>query len=82
MGVIPCTDGITIEFGCQFRVELRDSSLETILKAFCKLLPEMFVAYSVSGKACIMEGRGQAQGERMAAGDVGAYGGLCDTAIG
>ncbi len=41
MGATPCTNGITIEFGCQFRVELTDSSLEGILKAFCKLLPEL-----------------------------------------
>ena len=41
MGVTPGTNGITIEFGCQFRIELTDSSLESILKAFCKLLPEI-----------------------------------------
>ena len=41
MGVTPGTNGITIEFGCQFRIELTDSSLEAILKAFCKLLPEL-----------------------------------------
>ena len=41
MGATPCTNSIIIEFGCQFRVELTDSSLEAILKAFCKLLPEI-----------------------------------------
>ena len=41
MGVTPGTNGITIEFSCQFRIELTDSSLEAILKAFCKLLPEL-----------------------------------------
>lgn len=41
MGATPCTNNITIEFGCQFLVELKDSSLESILKAFCKLLPEI-----------------------------------------
>lgn len=41
MGATPCTDGITIEFGCQIRVELKDGSLESILKAFCKILPEI-----------------------------------------
>ncbi|MDN3515179.1 MAG: hypothetical protein NG747_12370 [Candidatus Brocadia sp.] len=41
MGATPCTNSITMEFGCQFRVELTDSSLGTILKAFCKLLPEI-----------------------------------------
>ena len=41
MGVTPGTNGITIEFGCQFWIELTDSSLEAILKAFCKFLPEL-----------------------------------------
>ena len=41
MGATLCTDGITIEFGCQIRVELKDGSLESILKAFCKILPEI-----------------------------------------
>ena len=43
MGATPRTDSITIEFGCQFRVELADSSLGSILKAFCKLLPEILM---------------------------------------
>ncbi len=33
-------------------------------------------------KGMYMAGRGQAQGERMAAGDVGDSGDMCDTAIG
>jgi len=41
MGATPCTNSITIEFNCQFRVELTQSSLDAILKAFCKLLPEI-----------------------------------------
>lgn len=41
MSVIVCNDGITIEFNCQFRVELKESSLGAILKAFCELLPEI-----------------------------------------
>ena len=41
MGVTRHTNSITIEVGCQFRVELTDSSLGAILKAFCKLLPEI-----------------------------------------
>ncbi|HEY4481232.1 MAG TPA: hypothetical protein VI489_00095 [Candidatus Brocadiaceae bacterium] len=41
MGATPCTNSITIEFNCQFRVELTESSLDAILKAFCKLLPEI-----------------------------------------
>ncbi|KKO17877.1 MAG: hypothetical protein L3J18_15420 [Candidatus Brocadia sp.] len=30
-----------LEFGCQFHVEFRDGSLAVILKAFCKVLPEL-----------------------------------------
>jgi hypothetical protein len=41
MGATPCTESITVEFGCQIRVELKDGSLESILKAFCKILPEI-----------------------------------------
>ncbi|MBI3753748.1 MAG: hypothetical protein HY266_06880 [Deltaproteobacteria bacterium] len=41
MGVSPCTTNITIDFDCQFRVEIKDGSLTTILSAFCKLLPQM-----------------------------------------
>jgi len=38
---ISSTDSITIEFNCQFRVEITDSRLGTILMAFSKLLPEI-----------------------------------------
>ncbi len=41
MGVTPCTDSITIAFGCQFRVDRRESSLAVILIAFGKLMPEI-----------------------------------------
>ncbi|NUO07261.1 MAG: hypothetical protein HUU08_01045 [Candidatus Brocadia sp.] len=41
MGVARRTNSITIEFGCQFLAESTDNSLEAILKAFCKLLPEI-----------------------------------------
>ncbi|KKO19829.1 MAG: hypothetical protein BROFUL_01454, partial [Candidatus Brocadia fulgida] len=41
MGATLCTESITVEFGCQIRVELKDGSLESILKAFCKILPEI-----------------------------------------
>ncbi len=34
MGATPCTNGITIEFGCQFRVELTDGSLVSYKKYF------------------------------------------------
>ncbi len=40
MGAIPCTDSITIEFGCQFRVELTDNCFQATLKAFSMLLQE------------------------------------------
>ena len=33
MGDTPCDHSITIEFDCQFRVEISDSSLVTILIA-------------------------------------------------
>ena len=45
MGVTPCTNSITIEFGCQFRVDIRDCSLGTILVAFSKLLPQMLTDF-------------------------------------
>jgi len=32
---------ITIDFACQFQVQLKDGRLTTILSAFCKLLPEL-----------------------------------------
>lgn len=39
MGITPCTTNITVEFDCQFRVDLKDGSLRSILSGFCKLLP-------------------------------------------
>ena len=45
MGDIPCNNSITIEFDCQFRVEISDSSLATILIAFSKLLPQMLMDF-------------------------------------
>ena len=45
MGVTPCTNSITIEFGCQFRVDIRECSLATILVAFSKLLPQMLTDF-------------------------------------
>lgn len=45
MGATPSTDSITIEFGCQFRVEIRESSLGTILIAFGKLLPQILTDF-------------------------------------
>ncbi|KKO21153.1 MAG: hypothetical protein L3J18_07080 [Candidatus Brocadia sp.] len=37
MGVAPCTNGITVEFGCQFRVELTDSSLAGYFKGILQV---------------------------------------------
>lgn len=45
MGDSPCTTNITIDFDCQFRVEIKDGSLTTILSAFCKLLPQMLTDF-------------------------------------
>ena len=45
MGVTPCTNSITIEFGCQFRVDIKECSLATILVAFSKLLPQMLTDF-------------------------------------
>ncbi len=41
MGATPCRDSIRIEFGCQFRVELSDSSLAAVIMAFSKLSPDI-----------------------------------------
>ncbi len=41
MGANPCANSITIEFGCQFRVDIRESSLAAIIMAFSKLLPRI-----------------------------------------
>jgi hypothetical protein len=40
MGVTPQGKGITIDFDCQFEVNLKDSSLMSILAAFAVLLPQ------------------------------------------
>lgn len=45
MGVIPCTDRITIAFDCQFDVHLKDGSITTVLSAFCKLLPQILTDF-------------------------------------
>jgi hypothetical protein len=39
MGLNPCPTNITVEFDCQFRIEIKDASLKTILLSFCQLLP-------------------------------------------
>ena len=41
MGETPRKQGITIEFSCQFRVNLEDSNFSSIMKAFVMLLPKL-----------------------------------------
>ena len=41
MGVTPRTSDITIEFDCQFRVNLEHSDFASIMKAFLILLPQL-----------------------------------------
>lgn len=45
MGIGPCTTHITVDFDCQFRVEINDCSITTILSAFCKLLPQILTDF-------------------------------------
>lgn len=45
MGIIPYSSVITIEFECQFKVDLKDCRLGTILSAFCKLLPQILTDF-------------------------------------
>jgi hypothetical protein len=41
MGLPPQSEGITIDFDCQFKVHLQDSRISTILAAFAVLLPQL-----------------------------------------
>ena len=41
MGITPQSNGITIDFDCQFKVHLRDSRISTILLAYSTLLPQL-----------------------------------------
>lgn len=45
MGANPWGNSTTIEFSCQFRVEISSSSLATILIAFSKLLPQILTDF-------------------------------------
>jgi len=45
MGETPQDRGITVGFDCQFEVQLKDSSLTTILAAFAKLLPQLLTDF-------------------------------------
>jgi hypothetical protein len=41
MGFLPEGEGLTIDFDCQFKVQLKDSRISTILAAFALLLLEL-----------------------------------------
>lgn len=45
MGFTPQCEGITIDFDCQFKVRLKDSSLSSILAAFAALLPQLLMDF-------------------------------------
>jgi len=45
MGITPQSQGITINFNCQFEVRLKDSYISTILAAFAMLLPQLLVDF-------------------------------------
>lgn len=45
MGFTPQCAGITIDFDCQFKVRLKDSSLSSILAAFAALLPQLLMDF-------------------------------------
>lgn len=45
MDVSPHNSVITVEFECQFKVHLKDSSLGAILLAFCKLMPQILTDF-------------------------------------
>jgi hypothetical protein len=43
MGITPQSEGITIDFDCQFKVHLKDSRISTILAGFAALLPQLLM---------------------------------------
>jgi len=45
MGTNPQSEGITIDFDCQFKVDLKDSRISTILAAFAALLPQLLMDF-------------------------------------
>ena len=45
MGSLPACEGITIDFECQFKVQLKDSRIPTILAAFAMLLPQLLTDF-------------------------------------
>ncbi len=45
MEVIPQSEGITIDFDCQFKVHLKDSHISTILAGFAILLPQLLMDF-------------------------------------
>ena len=45
MGITPHSEGITIDFNCQFKVHLKDSRISTILAGFAALLPQLLMDF-------------------------------------
>ncbi len=45
MGMTPQKTDITVEFDCQFRVQLKDCRLVTLLAGFCTLLPQILTDF-------------------------------------
>ena len=45
MGITPQNEGITIDFYCQFKVYLKDSSISTIPAGFGALLPQLLMDF-------------------------------------
>jgi hypothetical protein len=45
MGITPQSEGITIDFDCQFKVHLKDSRISTILAGFAALLPQLLMDF-------------------------------------
>ena len=43
--MIPKQSNITIQFGCQFRIELPNSRLATIMAVFASLLPQLLTDF-------------------------------------
>jgi hypothetical protein len=45
MGFLPQCEGIIVDFECQFKVQLKDSRISTILAAFAMLLPQLLTDF-------------------------------------
>ena len=45
MEFLPQCEGIIVDFECQFKVQLKDSRISTILAAFAMLLPQLLTDF-------------------------------------